>query len=179
MGDQAEVMKQFAEIKRLGDAASVQSGEDIINGINDPADAPVPQPASLTPTAADPLDLPDDLDLDLDLPSLDLEGEGTDIDLEEEFGSLEIEGFDGDASEDELDLSSDFSQDSGTLDASANEEDMVFATESDAMSTKLDLARAYLDMGDQDGARAIFEEVLAEGSGEQKEEARVLLERLD
>jgi pilus assembly protein FimV len=177
MGDQAEVMKQFAEIKRMGNAASVQSGEDIINGINYPADAPVPQSASNMPTAADPLDLPDDLDLDL--PSLDIDNGATDVDLEEEFGSLEIEGFDEDVAEDELDLSKDFSENSGASPVGADEEDMVFATESDAMSTKLDLARAYLDMGDQDGARAIFEEVLAEGSDEQKEEARVLLERLD
>lgn len=177
MGDQAEVMKQFAEIKRLGDAASVQSGEDIISGISDPADAPVPQPVSDTVSAADPLDLSDDLDLDL--PPLDVEGASADIDLEEEFGSLEIEGFDGDAPEDDLDLSKDFSEGSATPAAGVDEEDMVFATEGDAMSTKLDLARAYLDMGDQDGARAIFEEVQAEGSDEQKEEARVLLERLD
>jgi pilus assembly protein FimV len=176
-GDQAEVMKQFAEIKRLGDAESVQSGEEIINGINDPADAPVPQSLSDPSTAADPLDLSDDLDLDL--PALDIEGVGGDVDLEEEFGSLEIEGFDGDAPEDDLDLSIDFSEDSSATTAGTDEEEMVFATESDAMSTKLDLARAYLDMGDQDGARAIFEEVLAEGSDEQKDEARVLLERLD
>ncbi len=179
MGDQAEVMKQFAEIKRLGDAASVQSGEEIISGIDDPAGAPVPQPASDAASAADPLDLSDDLDLDLPSLDTDIEAGGADVDLEEEFGSLEIEGFDGDAPEDELDLSKDFSEGSAALAGGAVEEDMVFATGSDAMSTKLDLARAYLDMGDQDGARAIFEEVQAEGSDEQKEEARVLLERLD
>jgi pilus assembly protein FimV len=177
MGDQAEVMKQFAEIKRLGDAASIQSGEEIINGINDPADVPVAQPVFDASTEANPLDLSDDLDLDL--PDLDIDGGDVDIDLEEEFGSLEIEGFDDDTPEDDLDLSKDFSEASGAVTVGAVEEDMVFATESDAMSTKLDLARAYLDMGDQDGARAIFEEVLAEGSDEQKEEARVLLERLD
>lgn len=179
-GDQAEVMKQFAEVKRLGDASSVQSGEDIINGINDPADTAVPNPVSDTLTEANPLDLSDDLDLDLPPLDEELRGGDLDLDLEEEFGSLEIEGFDdSDVPEGELDLSKDFSGDSVTLAAGIDEEEMVFATESDAMSTKLDLARAYLDMGDQDGARAIFEEVLAEGSDEQKEEARVLLERLD
>jgi pilus assembly protein FimV len=177
MGDQAEVMKQFAEVKRLGDAASVQSGEEIINGISDPVDAQAPQSLSGAASAADPLDLSDDLDLDL--PPLDIEGVGGDIDLEEEFGSLEIEGFDGEVSEEDLDLSKDNSEDSSATIAGIDEEEMIFATESDAMSTKLDLARAYLDMGDQDGARAIFEEVLAEGSDEQKDEARVLLERLD
>ena len=34
------------------------------------------------------------------------------------------------------------------------------------VGTKLDLARAYMDMGDPDGARSILEEVLAEGNAE-------------
>ncbi|MGH8211830.1 MAG: FimV/HubP family polar landmark protein, partial [Rhodanobacteraceae bacterium] len=46
----------------------------------------------------------------------------------------------------------------------------------DPVDTKLDLARAYLDMGDPAGARAMLEEVLNEGSQSQKEEARRLLE---
>lgn len=45
----------------------------------------------------------------------------------------------------------------------------------DAVDTKLDLARAYLDMGDPIGARAMIEEVLAEGSQIQKDAARRLL----
>ena len=45
----------------------------------------------------------------------------------------------------------------------------------DPADTKLDLARAYLDMGDRDGARAMLEEVLAEGSATQKDEAHRLL----
>lgn len=40
--------------------------------------------------------------------------------------------------------------------------------------TKLDLAKAYIDMGDADGARDILKEVLAEGDDHQKEEARRL-----
>lgn len=45
----------------------------------------------------------------------------------------------------------------------------------DAIGTKLDLAKAYLDMGDPDGARSMLEEVLIEGSDAQKGEARKLL----
>lgn len=45
----------------------------------------------------------------------------------------------------------------------------------DPVDTKLDLARAYLDMGDPVGARAMLEEVLEEGSQIQKDEARRLL----
>ena len=45
----------------------------------------------------------------------------------------------------------------------------------DAIGTKLDLARAYLDMGDPEGARSMLEEVVAEGSDEQKAEAQRLI----
>lgn len=48
----------------------------------------------------------------------------------------------------------------------------------DPIDTKLDLARAYLDMGDADGARAMLEEVMGEGSQMQKDAARGLLDSL-
>ena len=48
----------------------------------------------------------------------------------------------------------------------------------DEVGTKLDLARAYIDMGDADGARSILGEVLQEGSAAQKNEANELLQRL-
>jgi FimV-like protein len=46
------------------------------------------------------------------------------------------------------------------------------------VGTKLDLARAYMDMGDPDGARSILQEVLHEGSASQKQEAQRLIETL-
>lgn len=49
---------------------------------------------------------------------------------------------------------------------------------SQEVSTKLDLARAYVDMGDAEGARDILQEVLKEGATEQQEEARKLLAEL-
>ncbi len=48
-------------------------------------------------------------------------------------------------------------------------------TDLDEVSTKLDLARAYIDMGDPDGAKSILDEVMDEGSEEQKDEARSIL----
>lgn len=45
------------------------------------------------------------------------------------------------------------------------------------VDTKLDLAQAYLDMGDREGAQGILEEVLAEGSDEQKAAAQRLVDR--
>ena len=48
----------------------------------------------------------------------------------------------------------------------------------DPVDTKLDLARAYLDMGDADGARAMLGEVVAEGTQVQKDIAKRLLQGL-
>lgn len=45
-------------------------------------------------------------------------------------------------------------------------------------ATKLDLAKAYQEMGDVEGAREILREVLAEGDDEQKTEARTLIAKL-
>jgi pilus assembly protein FimV len=45
-------------------------------------------------------------------------------------------------------------------------------------ATKLDLAKAYQEMGDTDGAREILQEVLHEGDEQQKSEARGLLAKL-
>jgi pilus assembly protein FimV len=46
------------------------------------------------------------------------------------------------------------------------------------VGTKLDLARAYVDMGDPAGARSILEEVLDEGDSSQRQQAQRLLDTL-
>jgi pilus assembly protein FimV len=54
-----------------------------------------------------------------------------------------------------------------------------FATDfGDEAGTKLDLARAYSDMGDNEAARSLLQEVLTDGSAAQKQEAEALLKRL-
>ncbi|MGH8496955.1 MAG: FimV/HubP family polar landmark protein [Gammaproteobacteria bacterium] len=50
-------------------------------------------------------------------------------------------------------------------------------TESE-VGTKLDLARAYMDMGDPEGANSILQEVLEEGDSSQRDEAQRLLNAL-
>ena len=46
------------------------------------------------------------------------------------------------------------------------------------VGTKLDLARAYIDMGDPEGAKSILEEVLSEGDAGQRSEAQALIRAL-
>ncbi|MFO1393510.1 MAG: FimV/HubP family polar landmark protein [Steroidobacteraceae bacterium] len=63
----------------------------------------------------------------------------------------------------------------------AGEVDFDLGSEPSTMSevgTKLDLARAYVDMGDPEGARSILDEVLKEGSSDQKKEAERLIASL-
>ena len=60
------------------------------------------------------------------------------------------------------------------------DEDAQFSFDDDAdtSATKLDLARAYIDMGDDDGAREILGEVISEGDSSQQGEANELLSKL-
>jgi len=58
------------------------------------------------------------------------------------------------------------------------DEDFDFFADTDETTTKLDLARAYIDMGDAEGARDILDEVMSEGSDTQQQEAREMLAKL-
>ncbi len=53
-----------------------------------------------------------------------------------------------------------------------------FLSDSDETATKLDLARAYIDMGDADGAKDILDEILEEGDSDQKKEAETLMTKI-
>ncbi|WP_296217407.1 FimV/HubP family polar landmark protein [Pseudomonas sp. UBA2684] len=59
-----------------------------------------------------------------------------------------------------------------------SDDDFDFLSGTDETATKLDLARAYIDMGDTEGARDILDEVIAEGNDGQQQEARELIGKL-
>jgi len=77
---------------------------------------------------------------------------------------------------DELSNQSEFAETSD--EAPDLEFDIDDLDEIDEAETKLDLAAAYIDMGDPDGARSILNEVLVEGNDEQKNRAHDLLNSL-
>ncbi|MBT4522935.1 MAG: hypothetical protein HOC23_23285 [Halieaceae bacterium] len=104
---------------------------------------------------------------DLEPPDLTDNGE-----FETDFEGLEIEPAVDAASLDDLDLTA------GIGNAELKE-GLVFSDEGDELSTKLDLARAYIDMDDDKGAKQLLDEVLANGSDMQKEEAQALREKID
>ncbi len=113
----------------------------------------------------------------------DLAGEFRLPDLDELSKSLQI-----DTNEDEdlaslrdnaPDLGGEFSVEGSELTlADVDNELTSMTTGADEMATKLDLAKAYMDMGDDEGAREALEEVVANGNDEQKQEAQELLDQL-
>ncbi|MFT6888163.1 MAG: pilus assembly protein FimV [Halioglobus sp.] len=172
MGNKEEAQLQYSELVAIGDSSFIARAEQVLrsagNGSNWFAEMVSPDLEDAALSSSDSLEIMDELDLT----------EDTGQALEADFGELEIELPDSDADDDELDLSSDFTDDNIDGDFE-DDEDMVFSEDGSEMSTKLDLARAYLDMGDEDGAKQILEEIATDGSAGQKEEAKTLLERLD
>ena len=75
----------------------------------------------------------------------------------------------------DVDLSIDFSSPNAT---GLDNEELVIAADGYGLSAKLDLARAYIDMGDDEAARQILKEVVAEGTDDLKAEASALLDRI-
>ena len=52
---------------------------------------------------------------------------------------------------------------------------LATAADWDAIGTKLDLAKAYVEMGDGDAARELLEEIRRDGNPEQQSEAEKLV----
>ncbi len=117
----------------------------------------------------------DDLSLDFDVDSRGVAATGDELDVDKALEGLDLDNDTG-LEEDALDL-----DDSGDRTAAAaahagdsDDDDDLFGG-ADENSTKLDLAKAYLDMGDAEGARSLLEEVLEEGDDAQKREAQELM----
>ena len=120
-----------------------------------------------------------DLGIDFD-PDKDV-ADNDDDTVEDELSS---DGAFEDASLDDADIE-DVSLDDLTIDgsersaASATDDDFSFDDDDvDVNSTKLDLAEAYMDMGDDDGACDILKEVVEEGSPDQREKAQGMLAKI-
>jgi len=116
------------------------------------------------------MDMPDSSDdeptasMVIDTDALDLDSTSAQLDT----GSLDFGLDNADDNDSNLDLN---------LDAS-DAMDMSLSADSDEVGTKLDLAKAYIDMGDSAGAKSILDEVLDEGNDDQKQEAEQLVSQL-
>lgn len=138
--------------------------------LNDGFDFDLLEERAIEPTGSD--SLPDDFDLAFGAPAETVTAQPDHLAeeleaVEEELGQIadELESREAlNSSEPALDLPAD--------------DDFDFIADTDETATKLDLAKAYIDMGDAEGARDILDEVMSEGSDTQQQEARDMLARL-
>ena len=63
-------------------------------------------------------------------------------------------------------------------DVNQEEHQVSDLTDMDECETKIDMAKAYIDMGDEETAKSIAEEVMKKGNENQKQEAKEIIERL-
>jgi len=86
--------------------------------------------------------------------------------------NLELDGL-ASITDDELEAATQALTDENELTFDLSDFDQV-----DEAETKLDLASAYIEMGDPDGAKSILEEIMTEGNEEQQSRAKTLLSGL-
>ncbi len=155
-------------------------GDDLLSDLDDldvglsdeePAESELADVSMSLDEDSDLMDLSSDLDTEPAAEPAGAEAESA-LDVDSELDGVEFDLSADDSDGDLADLELDMSGDEG-------EEGLVFAADGDEMATKLDLARAYIDMGDHDGARTILEEVVGSGNESQQQEARSLLEGID
>jgi pilus assembly protein FimV len=115
--------------------------------------------------------------VDLDLADLTAALQGADTVEQPRTTQFSQDVFGGGSTPLDLDIGSDsvVADDDPTGTEEASPLDPQTMTE---VGTKLDLARAYIDMGDPEGARSILEEVLDEGDSSQRREAQGLIDVL-
>lgn len=141
------------------------------------------QPLAETPeTAGDDgvYDLGDGSDaLELDLGALAAEGSETTGEAagsdDKDLGDVTLDLGEAELGEFDLEAGADEDEDTGGEEVAADE-DLLGGL--DEVGTKLDLARAYIDMGDNEGARSILQEVLEEGGEEHRQEAQALIDQM-
>ena len=116
-------------------------------------------------------------DFDLDLPAdfdLSLADESAPVSAAPDSFSLELDKVNAELQR----LSQSLEQPSLAEPFADDEPEFDFLSGADETATKLDLAQAYIDMGDDEGARDILTEVMEEGNAQQQAEALEMLSRL-
>nr|WP_236469438.1 FimV/HubP family polar landmark protein [Pseudomonas syringae] len=151
---------------------ALKSEDDFLLGLGeDPLDLGETSPV---PPVSDDLELPEDFDLSL-ADEIETDQASQAFATEIDDVNAELERLSQNLEHPPLDEPRFTAEDAAALD---DEPDFDFMAGTDEAATKLDLARAYIDMGDADGARDILDEVVTEGDDGQKSEAREMLSRL-
>jgi pilus assembly protein FimV len=160
---------ESSEINDIG-SESIEAMEEVAQGLDDETDQVAEQLASELE------ELAGSLDAGVGEPEAGTAEQAEDM-LDFSFDTVEpVAGELGDLSDFEQEASD--LGDEFELDMEKDEDDTSVTgnlpDSEDEVDTKLDLARAYIDMGDPDGARSILDEVLEEGNDQQKSEAKEL-----
>ncbi|MCI3946596.1 tetratricopeptide repeat protein [Pseudomonas syringae] len=151
---------------------ALKNEDDFLLGLGtDPVEPVEPQPV---PPISDDLELPEDFDLSL-ADEIETDQASQAFATEIDDVNAELDRLSQNLEHPPLDEPRFTAEDAAALD---DEPDFDFMAGTDEAATKLDLARAYIDMGDADGARDILDEVVTEGDDGQKSEAREMLSRL-
>ncbi len=118
--------------------------------------------------------VPGSTDVDLDLDDLTAALKNTEI------GDTLTQAPDDETVEQPMPMASDSTAEIATMSLGPEDvgDDLHEARTMTEVGTKLDLARAYVDMGDPAGARSILEEVLEEGDEGQRQQAKQLIDTL-
>ena len=153
--------------------ASTQADDDFLSGLEDQVKGAAVEPPTLTPAALDDFDLPEDFDLSLaDEPDAAAKPDAFASELDDVNAELDRLS----QSLEHPSIEPSFTADDAAL--GDDEPEFDFLSGTDEVATKLDLAQAYIDMGDADGARDILSEVLVEGDESQRGEAKEMLGRI-
>ncbi|MCB1916076.1 MAG: LysM peptidoglycan-binding domain-containing protein [Rhodocyclaceae bacterium] len=161
---------------------------------------PPAEDIDLSATVSNPIAASDDDEMATDLEQSSFDGTLLDFDFEldkpAEAKPADVEATALDISAIDLDLEAQDAEQAANLpapdaeeaaaaeaggSAAAVAEEPAAAEESPGdpeVDTKLELARAYEEMGDKDGAKELLDEVLAEGNNKQQEQARLVMSRL-
>ncbi|GGY82368.1 FimV/HubP family polar landmark protein [Marinobacter zhanjiangensis] len=188
--DEADLDESFldeldAELDKVTSGESKDDGlEDLELDVSDEDLELMDQASESEPDDESQLDLSD---LDLDEPDTASEAAGEEP-AEDDLSDLDIPELEDDAVSDEQDArpaddTRSPAQGGASIDeideaSLGDDDDFDFLSGTDEVATKLDLARAYVDMGDSEGAREILEEVILEGDDDQKTDAQSLLKKL-
>lgn len=159
---------------QLDAPASTRSDDDFLSGLEDQMkDVSAVEPPTLTPAALDDFDLPEDFDLSLaDEPEVAAQPDAFASELDDVNAELDRLS----QSLEHPSIEPSFTAEDAVL--GGDEPEFDFLSGTDEVATKLDLAQAYIDMGDADGARDILSEVLTEGDESQRGEAKEMLGRI-
>ena len=97
-----------------------------------------------------------------------------DIEKEDDIGEIEFEISEDDEESEPNEKNQEDSH-AAFVEQVAESEDL---TTEDVVATKLDLAKAYVEVSDNENAKIILEEVLAEGDEDQRKQAQTLLDQI-